>query len=477
MKLRASAALSALLAGSTALFVYTLAPTLLWGDDAMFQQALAQGGLTNHPVWGLMARLFVRLPLGDLAFRANLISAVCSAGAVSALFLVARALGGSLRAALASGMVLSVSHTFWLQSVRAEVYTLHLLLFLTGLWALLRWRRTPGKWPWLAFGLAVWLLGAANHLLLTLAFPGGVWLVASAMPQHLRKRGLGAIAALVASGALLILAVAPSFFTQVVPDSARVVLATFRLSPRWLLIHMVLLVYQAPLLFVLAVPGVRGLWQRDRHVTIGLALIAVPTAAFAATHGILEGYVFYLPVYALLALAIGLGSDAAMRRWPWPGWLLAALAVLSLQVGTYRLTPEVLDRFAPGLISARDLPGRPANRFFLWPPKRGYTGARWFVEASLDVLPADAILVADWTPFAALRYGQDVDGRRADVLLIQPDAADNLCLRTLRENKGQRPIFLANADPRYYPMAEIERDFDVKPLGPIFALTPRETGP
>jgi hypothetical protein len=357
------------------------------------------------------------------------------------------------------------------------------MLFLSGLWALLQWRRTVDHWPWLALGLALWLLGTVNHLLLTLAFPGGAWLVASAIPSRVRKHVVLGIAVLSAAGALLTFAIAPGFFTQVVPDSARVVLATFRVSPRWLLIHWVLLIYQAPILFVLAAPGMQRLWHEDRNTAVGLALIALPTAAFAATHGILEGYVFYLPVYALLAVAIGLGSDAIARTaqkehaWPWSRWLLAGLVALCLHLGIYRLTPVLLQRFAPGLIYARDLPGRPADQFFLWPPKRGYTGARWFVETSLDLLPADAILVADWTPFAALRYSQDLEGRRPDVLLIQPDAADNLCLQTLRESKFQRPIFLANADPRYYPMAEIEKDFEVQPLWPIFALTPRESSP
>ncbi len=476
MRLRLRGLTLGAMLSSGLLFVCTLAPTLLWGDDAMFQHALAVGELTNHPLWGLLARLFALLPLTDFALKANLISAICAMGAVAVLVQVSLALGASPRAALLSGIALAVSHTFWLQSVRAEVYTLHLLLFLTGLWAILKWRRCPQRWGWLLFGLFVWLIGTINHLLMSMAFLGGVWLIVSGIPSRSYRYLLPALAGLAAMGLLAVAAV-PGFFATVIPGSARVVLESFRFSPRWVLAHLALLVYQAPALVLLAVPGVRRLWRSDHQAAIGLLLIAVPTVVFAATHGILEAYVFYLPAYALLALAIGLGSDILSRRWSGARWSLTLLAVLCLHLSIYRLTPAILEHFAPGLIYARDLPGRPANLFFLWPPKRGYTGARWFAETALRLVPANAVLVADWTPYAPLRYLQDVEGIRQDVSIIMPDAPGDLCLRTLRESDGARALFLANADARYYPLSEIERYWQLVPEGPIYALLPRGENP
>jgi hypothetical protein len=96
------AAGSILLLGNAAFYSYTRAPILPWGDDAMFQRALAVGALTRHPVWGVLARLFARLPWGDFAFRANLASAVYAVGVVGFLFLTTRALSGSSRAALSA---------------------------------------------------------------------------------------------------------------------------------------------------------------------------------------------------------------------------------------------------------------------------------------------------------------------------------------------------------------------------------------
>ncbi len=473
---------SILLLAGAALYGLTLAPTVLWGDDAMFQRALATGALTNHPLWGLLARLFAQLPVGDLAFRANLASAVYAVGAVGFLFLATLALTDSLRAAVAAGAVLAVSHTFWLEAVRAEVYTLHMLLFLGGLWAFFRWRRARCI-RWLILGLLFWGVGTVNHLLLTVAWPGGLWLVLSALARAARRKVLVLFPFVVLAGVLVLSLVEPAFLTRVVPDAARVVLATFNLSLSRLAMHLVILLYQFPLCGVLAVPGFVHLWRQDRDAAISLCLMALFTAAFASTHSILESYVFYLPVFGLIALCVGMGAAVvtapaqnagrSTSHWPAGRWLAVGLVLMALQVGIYRVTPAVVERVAPGVIPSRDLPGRRASTFFLWPPKRGYLGARQFAQDSLNLLPADAILITDWTIFAPLQYLQDVEGLRRDVLVVQVDPAG---LRTVRENQGRRPLFLANADPRYYPMDELNTRFRLQPVGQVWELRWREDG-
>ena len=463
-----------LLLASALVFGCTLAPTLLWGDDAMYQKALATGTLTVHPVWGALARGFALLPWGDYCFRANLASAVYGVGVVGLLFLATHAVSGSSRAALAAGAVLVFSHTFWLQAVRAEVYTLHLLLFFGGVWAFLRWRQATARWHWLALGLAFWLVGTVNHLLLALAFPGALWLFLNTGAPSERKRMLLSVVGVSVVGTLLVASLVPGFFSDTLPGAARAVVDEFSFSPYRLALHLVLLVYQFPLLGILAIPGVRYLWRRDSAVTVALSLTIVLTAAFASTFGIWESYVFYLPVHGLIALFVGLGAAAVTAHWSSRRWLLILATVLALQVGLYRLTPILVERLAPGAIPARDLPGRPAAGFFLWPPKRGDRGAREFAETALDLLPADAILVADWTPYTAFKYLQDVEGRGRDVLIVMPDALGGQCMQVIQENRSERPIFLADADPRYYPIAELQEWFRIEPMGPIFALIPWE---
>jgi hypothetical protein len=437
----------------------------------MFQLALAQGTLTNHPLWGLMARLFVRLPLGNLALRANLASAVYGVCTLAFLYLATLEAGGGVRAAVAAGLGLGISHTFWLEAVRAEVYTLHLLIFFAGLWMLLRWRNVSKQHGWLYAGLIVWAVGTLNHLLLTVALPGGAWLVWNSLTPGERRRTLAVGLVVGVLGLLGLWAFARGFLVGVVLGAARVVIETFSFSPSRLAMHLVLLIYQLPLLGIFVLPGVGSLSREDRPLLFALAAMAVLTAAFASTHGILESYVFYLPATGLLALLAGLGVEQWTNRWPVARWLAAIFLMVALQIGLYRFTPIVVNRFAPAVIPSRNLPGREASTYFLWPPKAGYLGARRFAESTLDLLPADSILIADWTLQTPLRYLQVVEQHRSDVLLVQVDPVG---LDIIWQNKGQRPLFLANDDPRYYPMDDFREAFRFIPEGHIYRLELKE---
>ena len=465
-------ALGALLICVALLYAVSLAPNVLWGDDAMFQLALAKGTLTNHPLWGLLARVFAILPVGNLAFRANLVSAVCAVCAVAFLYQATLAAGGGVRAAVAAGLGLAISHTFWLEAVRAEVYTLHLLIFFAGLWMLLRWRRAPEQHSWLCAGLLLWVAGTYNHLLLTMALPGGTWLVLNSLAPKQRRRALATGVLVTALGLLGLWLFVRGFLAETVFGAARVVVETFSFSLPRLATHLVLLVYQLPLLGLFVLPGVRHLSSEDRPLLFALAAIATCTAVFASTHGILESYVFYLPATGLLALVAGLGVEQHTVRWPTARWVLAMLLVGALQVGLYRLTPIVVNRFAAGAIPSRNLPGREAASYFLWPPKTGYVGARLFAESTLTLLPANSILIADWTLQTPMRYLQVVEQHRSDVLLVQ---VDPIGLNIIWKNQDQRPLFLANDDPGYYPMDAFRAAFHLLPVGQIYQLKLRES--
>lgn len=463
--------LAGVLLSAAVLYGVSLAPDVLWGDDAMFQLALASGTLTNHPLWGLLARIFARIPMGSLAFRANLASAVYAVCALLFLYLATLEAGGEVRAAVAAGLGLAISHTFWLEAVRAEVYTLHLMIFFAGLWMLLRWRRSPEKRLWLNAGLAVWVAGTYNHLLLTMALPGGIWLVLSTLASAERKRALITGVLLSALGLLGLWIFSRGFLVDVVLGAARVVAETFSFSLSRLAMHFVVLIYQLPLLGVFVLPGIRYLSRKDRLLLIALAAIVICTGVFAATHGILESYVFYLPATGLLTLLAGLGVEQWTVRWRSPRWLAAMLLAVLLQIALYRVTPIVADRLAPTVIPSRNLPGRDAATFFLWPPKAGYVGARHFAENTLDLLPVNSILIADWTLQTPIRYIQVVEQRRPDVQLVQVDPTG---LEIIWQNKGQRPLFLANDDPRYYPMADFRDVFRLIALGHIYQLELKE---
>ena len=60
---------------SLALYVRTLAPSLLYGDSAEFQTiayTLGIGHPTGYPVYILLANLFTFLPVADIAYRVKM---------------------------------------------------------------------------------------------------------------------------------------------------------------------------------------------------------------------------------------------------------------------------------------------------------------------------------------------------------------------------------------------------------------------
>src|SRR5437764_1229831 len=78
---------------------------------------------------GKPARMLARIPIGSIAWRTNVLSAVCAAVAVGVLYLVAVHITRRRAAAALAALAFAVSHTHWLHAVRTEVYALFTVLF------------------------------------------------------------------------------------------------------------------------------------------------------------------------------------------------------------------------------------------------------------------------------------------------------------------------------------------------------------
>ena len=81
---RVVASWDSLLAFLAPLLLYraTMAPTLYNLDSAEFTTAAYTGGLvraTGYPLYLAVGRIWSRIPIGDVGFRMNLLSAVCGA--------------------------------------------------------------------------------------------------------------------------------------------------------------------------------------------------------------------------------------------------------------------------------------------------------------------------------------------------------------------------------------------------------------
>jgi Protein O-mannosyl-transferase TMEM260-like len=221
----------AVAAAVLAVYVVTLAPTVTFWDAGEFIAAARTLGIPHPPgtplfvmiahTWGLL------VPLGEFAYRTNLLSALFSASGAGFLFLVvhqstrgvveglpegsARALrlGGAATAALLGAF----TFTNWQNSNESEVYTV--ATFTTGAmaWAAMLWRsrRHTGRGERFLL-LIVYLAGISigNHLLALLAVPGVLLFLVATLrhdpaPQAERRRTeWGQVAVLAGVWALLV---------------------------------------------------------------------------------------------------------------------------------------------------------------------------------------------------------------------------------------------------------------------------------
>ncbi len=163
--------------GVPALAVYlaTLAPGLYTLDSAELATGAHVLGIVHapgYPVYLVLLKAWTLLvPVGEIAYRANLFSAVCAVGALVAFRRAMVALTGAPVAALAAAALLGVAAPFWSQALRAEVYTLHVLFLALILLLVVKWRADGGTGRLAALGLLLGL-SLGNHMATVLLLPG-----------------------------------------------------------------------------------------------------------------------------------------------------------------------------------------------------------------------------------------------------------------------------------------------------------------
>lgn len=187
-----------------AAYTFTLAPSIYPGDSPEFTAAAHALGIPHPPGYAhyvLLGKLATLLPLGNVAFRLNLLSAIGAGLSATALSLLAYRLTGKAVTAVAGGLLLAFSRDFWAQAGSAEVYTLQVLfLFLPVLLGLSVDRTaTDGPLPEAGrrnrslYFIASFLFGYATgiHYFILFALPGGLFLFARRLGWRTAARSFG----------------------------------------------------------------------------------------------------------------------------------------------------------------------------------------------------------------------------------------------------------------------------------------------
>ena len=341
------------------LYLATLAPSITWqnqgADSGELATAVAVGGVPHppgFPTYILLGKAFQLLvPIEDIAYRLNVMSAVFGAITVGLTFLLTRtvlliaqdaALPRSeiIRSGTAflAATALATGPLLWSQATLAEVYTLNAALFALILFLALEWwRHRPTQGVSLRSGRRLLLaafflgLGLGNHPTLAVLLAIGVPTLL--FTRLLRPHDWGWLGAALASGLLVYLYLplaatgAPpvnwgqpsslSGFAWTVSGAPyRRYFLSLPLSelPTRLVDWGDLLFQQYNLLGVLVgVLGTWHLWERARGLFLLSAGFIVLLGGYSVLYLSRDSFLYLIPAALVFALWMGVGA----------GWLLS----------------------------------------------------------------------------------------------------------------------------------------------------------
>lgn len=160
----------------------TCCPTLFWWDSSEFVAAVATLGIPHppsFPLYILLGKIFSFLPFFSLSFKLNFLSGIFAALSLSFFALLLLKLFRTFFAELSGDtkmlfivlimtlFVAGLNFAFWIQGIRAEVYSLNglifILLFYCGLNHLVEEKNHQKNLRWLYLFFFIFGLGMGNH--------------------------------------------------------------------------------------------------------------------------------------------------------------------------------------------------------------------------------------------------------------------------------------------------------------------------
>lgn len=419
-----------------ALYAATAPRTVAAEDDGFFVLSSYFLGVEHppgYPLFTLIGHALTYLPIGSVAYRVHLASALFGALSGAAAWLCARALTPGRLPPYLAAFALGLSPVFWSQSIIAEVYTLNSFFFLVLMYLGLRicppQMRAPTGRPerCLLYAMAgIFGLGLSNHWpLMVLVAPAFAVLLWPVRMELLRRSGT--LLPLVIIGLLPYawmvhrswsdapinfygpLESVSEFWAFV--SRAQYTTVDQSSSATWLdrikffgFLGHELLVQFAVAGSLLAAVGFAGQWRLlGRRVGAFLTLaFLLPSAGLlmllgydysaGAKHAF---HVYPLPAYAIAALWSALGFAWLVERYAVRPRLAAACAAVVLAL-----------IFAAGLrenvLARHDWTAR-------------------YAQAVLKTLPENAVLVAMGDPdLAPIAYYHMIENWRPDITIYQP---------------------------------------------------------
>lgn len=447
--------------GVFSLYGFTLAPGVVGGDAGEHQLAAPLLGIphtTGYPLYILAGKLWtLLLPIGSMAWRVNLFSALGGALASGLTSLVvyhlSRQIAGRISAvawagAVVAGVILAMGLTFWQWGVIAGVRSFNIFFFAlitlqAILWAGQQRRgdtQAAGKsLRWLAFTVG---LSLAHHRTTIFYLPSlALWIAWHDRVLWRQPRRLLSLAALTLLPLLLYLFIYfrginnPPYSHEIINDwqsfwflvgSEDSTGLFFSIDPVYLPARLAFI--WTDLLAQLSLPGVilailGGLWLLVRapaHFfcqSLLVIMLLLFTLDFEVVN-LTEAPTWYLmPAYFILAVWVGLGVNGVLdllfkfyglRFTVHAPALLFTISILILLLYSLAL-PNWRVQYTAATIPLDD-----------WRQLLRGTQAERLVKSSLPYVAQGGLIYGDWEQYTPYRYYQLVDGQRPDVTVRLP---------------------------------------------------------
>ena len=320
-------------------FVYlqTLLPSVGWGDIARFQYVARVWGIPHrfgYPLYIALSRLFGHLPVGDLAYRVNLMSAFFAALAALMVYLIVVRLVDDWVAAVSAALSFAFSRALWGQAVVAEVYSLNAFLIGAVVLVLLAWHQTE-KVGLLYLGVGIYALSFGNHMTVVTLIPAVLYLIlVTDYRVFLDLKKVAILAGLMFLGALqylyvILRAQQQPLLNELGPFSWRGWIHWmtrsrfpgqffgYTLSDQVDRVRIYLELLEKQFFRWGYIVGWIGAWERlktDLKSFVFLALVALGIYGFGMNYGGITFRIYLIPTYLIFAVFVGCGLSA-LRRW------------------------------------------------------------------------------------------------------------------------------------------------------------------
>lgn len=475
-----------------------LLPGLAFWDTGEYQAVgplMGTAHPTGFPTWVLIAWLagVVLQPLGDPAFRMNLLAAICLGVAAGVTVDLTRILTRSTALGIVAGLAMGLAPAAWAIGTHAETHALHLALVAILLWLLVGWEdrardvdvpdRRDRSDRWLIVVTVVFALAVGNHSLTLLLAPAVGLFVLAVEPGIWRRKRLvaGCMAALVGTLVLVYLELplragpfrAPLVYGR--PDTWDgfwyVVLAEqFRgsvVDPFGDLGSKAIAVVTratrefGPLTPLIPLGFLATAIRRPRFARL-TGVAAATTCFFAASYVNADIGRYYLVPWLVawtwLAILASLVGIAVANLVASPGDSAAGRASQ-----TYRRTASVVSIAVAVILLLPTVTAVPA-RYRAVDESRDRSAMRW-VDHALTVMPQDALIVSWWSYSTPLWYAQRVEGRRMDLSImddrtILDDGIYKDIYDVIDRNLGKRPVFVIRDDAQQ--IEELARRYELE---------------